>query len=165
MQKSRIGLSFQDHHTLQKHSTDNSDKQAGKASTCTHISWSGPPAPTAHVHKPLQQVLKPGELLALQKVQHPNNGKTSVNRLPLMKQQILSHYSSCFKGIGQFPEDPYKTCSKESSNPPWRCFQRRNQVFGGTRHSRRGYWTYKFGQFICYCGKGHQQPPCSKPHH
>ena len=70
--------------------------------------WSGPLAPGAHVRKPLQQVLKPGDLLALRKVQHLHNGRTSVNRLPLMKQDILSHYSSCFEGIGHFPGDPYK---------------------------------------------------------
>ena len=46
-----------------------------------NTSWSGPPAHCAHVHKPLRQVLKPGDLLALRKVQHPHNGRTSVNRL------------------------------------------------------------------------------------
>ena len=30
-----------------------------------NTSWSGPPAPSAHVHKPPQQVLKPEDLLAL----------------------------------------------------------------------------------------------------
>ena len=50
-----------------------------------NTSWSGPPAPCAHVHKPMPQVLKPGDSLALKKVQHPQNGRTSVNRLPLMK--------------------------------------------------------------------------------
>ena len=58
-----------------------------------NTSWSGPPAPCAHVHKPPPQVLKPRDSLALRKVQHPHNGRTSVNRLPLMKQDILSHYS------------------------------------------------------------------------
>ena len=38
-----------------------------------------------HVHQPTVQVCKPGELLALRKVKHPLNGKTSVNRLPLTK--------------------------------------------------------------------------------
>ena len=76
-------------------------------------SWSGPPAPSAHVHKPLQQVLKPRDSVALRKVQHPHNGRTSVNRLPLMKQEILSHYSSCFEGIGQFPGKPYKHLKPE----------------------------------------------------
>ena len=51
----------------------------------------GPPAPSAHVHKLPQQVLKPGDLVALQKDKHTHNGQTSVNRLPLTKQQILSH--------------------------------------------------------------------------
>ena len=62
----------------------------------------------AHVHKSIIQVCKPGESLALRKVKHPHNRRTSVNRLPLMKQDILSQYSSCFEGIGHFPGDPYK---------------------------------------------------------
>ena len=73
---------------------------------------------TVHIfHKLLRQVLKPGDLLALRKVQHPHNGRTSVNRLPLMKQDILSHYSSCFEGIGHFPEDPYKFYLKPEHKP------------------------------------------------
>ena len=61
-----------------------------------------------HVHQPTSQVCKPGELLALRKVKHPLNGKTSVSRLPLTKQDILSQYSGCFEGIGHFPGDLYK---------------------------------------------------------
>ena len=61
-----------------------------------------------HVHQPMSQVCKPGESLALRKVKHPLNGRTSVNRLPLTKQDILSQNSSCFEGIGHFPGDPYK---------------------------------------------------------
>ena len=60
-----------------------------------------------HVHQPKSQVCKPGELLALRKVKHPLNGKTSVSRLPLTKQEILSQYFGCFEGIGHFPGDPY----------------------------------------------------------
>ena len=73
-----------------------------------NTSRSGPPAHCAHVHKRPRQVLKPGDSLALRKVRHPHNGRTSVNRLPLTKQDILSHYSGCFKGIGHFPGEPYK---------------------------------------------------------
>ena len=58
------------------------------------------------VHQPAVQVCKPGESLTLRKAKHPHNGRTSVNRLPLTKQDILSQYSSCFEGIGHFPEDP-----------------------------------------------------------
>ena len=61
-----------------------------------------------HVHQPTSQVCKPGESLALRKVKHPLNGKTSVSRLPLTKQDILSQYSGCFEGTGRFPGDPYK---------------------------------------------------------
>ena len=54
-----------------------------------------------HVHQPTSQVCKPGESLALRKVKHPHNGKTSVSRFPLTKQDILSQYSCCFEGIGR----------------------------------------------------------------
>ena len=82
-----------------------------------NTSQNGPPSPSTHVHKSLQQVLKPRDLLALRKVQHPHNGRTSVNRLPLMKQDILSHYSGYFEGIGPFPGDPYKFHLKPEHKP------------------------------------------------
>ena len=87
------------------------------AHSVQNTSWSGPPAHCPHVHKLLRQVLKPGDLLALRKVQHPHNGRTSVNRLPLMKQDILSHYSNCFEGIGHFPREPYKFHPKPEHKP------------------------------------------------
>ena len=34
-----------------------------------------------------------------------------------MKQDILSHYSSCFEGIGYFPGDPYKFHLKPEHKP------------------------------------------------
>ena len=71
----------------------------------------------AHVHKLTIQVCKPGELLALRKVKHPHNGRTSVNRLPLTKQDILSQYSGCFEGIGCFPGDLYKFHLKPEHKP------------------------------------------------
>ena len=40
-----------------------------------------------------------------------------MNRLPLMKQDILSQYSSCFEGIGCFPGDPYKFHLKPEQKP------------------------------------------------
>ena len=46
-----------------------------------------------HVHQPVSQVCKPGEALALRTVKHPHDGRTSVSRLPLTKQDILSQYS------------------------------------------------------------------------
>ena len=82
-----------------------------------NTSQSGPPAPSAHVHKPPQQVLKPRDSLVLRKVRHPHNGWTSVNRLSLMKQEILSHYSNCFNGIGQFPGELYKFHLKPEHKP------------------------------------------------
>ena len=56
-------------------------------------------------------------MVALRKVQHPHNSRTSVNRLPLMKQEILSHYSGCFEGIGQFPGKLYKFYLKPEYKP------------------------------------------------
>ena len=70
-----------------------------------------------HVHQPLSQVCKPGELLALRKVKHPLNERTSVSRLPLTKQDILSQYSGCFEGIGHFPGDLYKFHLKPDYKP------------------------------------------------
>ena len=70
-----------------------------------------------HVHQPMSQVCKPGESLASRKVKHPLNGRTSVNRLPLTKQEILSQYSGCFEGIGHFPGDPYKFHLKPEHKP------------------------------------------------
>ena len=70
-----------------------------------------------HVHQPMSQVCKPGELLALRKVKHPLNGRTSVSRLPLTKQEILPQYSSCFEGIGRFQVDPYKFHLKPEHKP------------------------------------------------
>ena len=61
-----------------------------------------------HEHQPQSQVCKPGESLALRKVKTPYNGKTSVSRFPLTKQDILSQFSGCFEGIGHFPRDPYR---------------------------------------------------------
>ena len=82
-----------------------------------NTSWSGPPAPSAQVHKLLHQVMKPRDSLALRKVQHLHNGRTSVNRLLLIRQDILSHYSSCFEGIRHFPGDPYKFHLKPEHKP------------------------------------------------
>ena len=70
-----------------------------------------------HVHQPTSQVCKPGESLALRKVKHPFNGKTSVSRFPLTKQDILSQYSGCFEGIGRFPGDLYKFHLKPDYKP------------------------------------------------
>ena len=42
-----------------------------------------------HVHKLTVQVCQPGESLALRKVKHPHNGRTSVNGLPLMKKDNI----------------------------------------------------------------------------
>ena len=118
---SQNGNSFQDHHTLQASIATVTAKQADpvhvNALPMQNTSWSRPPAPDAHVHKPLQQVLKPRDSLALRKVQHSHNGRTCVNRLPLMKQDILSHYSSCFEGIGCFPGGLYKFHPKPEHKP------------------------------------------------
>ena len=70
-----------------------------------------------YVHQPMSQVCKPGELIALRKVKHPLNARTSVSRLPLTKQDILSQYSGCFEGIGCFPGDPYKSHLKPDYKP------------------------------------------------
>ena len=83
-------------------------KQVNPVQVHQDTSCKAPLGHCAHVHKSTLQVCKPGESLALRKVKHPHNGRTSVNRLPLMKQDILSQYSGCFEGIGHFQGDLYK---------------------------------------------------------
>ena len=53
----------------------------------------------AHVHKSTVQACKPGESLALRKVKHPHNGKTSV-KTPIDKARHSVTIFSCFEGIG-----------------------------------------------------------------
>ena len=91
--------------------TATTTKQINAVQVNKNTSWSGHPAHCAHIHKSTVPVCKPGELLALRKV------RTLVNRLPLTKQDILSHYSSCFEGIGCFPGDPYKFHLKPEHKP------------------------------------------------
>ena len=92
-------------------------KQVNPAHVHPDTSCKAPLGHCAHVHKSTVQVCKPGELIALRKVKYPHNGRTSVNRLPLTKQDILSQYSGCFEGIGHFPWDPYKFHLKPEHKP------------------------------------------------
>ena len=91
--------------------------QVNPAQVPQDMSHNTPPESCMHVHQPMSQVCKPGESLALRKVKHPLNGRTSVSRLPLAKQDILSQYSGCFEGIGCFPGDPYKFYLKPDYKP------------------------------------------------
>ena len=68
-----------------------------------------------HVHQSTSEVCKLGESLALRKVK--DNGKTSVSRFPLTKQDIFSQFSSCFEGIGCFPGDLHKFHLKPEHEP------------------------------------------------
>ena len=92
-------------------------KQVNPVHVHQDTSHKAPLGHCAHVHKLTIQVCKPGESLALRKVKHPHNGRTSVKRLPLTKQDILSQYSSCFEGIGHFPWDPHKFHLKPKHKP------------------------------------------------
>ena len=80
-------------------------------------SCNGHPPYCMHVHQPQSQVCKPGELLALRKVKTPHNGKTSMSRFPLTKQEVLSQFSGCFEGIGHFPGDLYRFHLKPDHKP------------------------------------------------
>ena len=92
-------------------------KQVNPVHVHPDTSHKAPLGHCVHVQKRTVQVCKPGELLALRKVKHPHNGRTSVNRLPLTKQDFLSQYSGCFEGIGHFPGDLYKFHLKPEYKP------------------------------------------------
>ena len=100
-------------------STATTGRTSTKQVNPVHLDTShkGPLGHCMHVHQPAVQVCKPGKSFALRKVKHPHNGRTSVNRLPLTKQDILSQYSSCFEGIGCFPGDLYKFHLKPDYKP------------------------------------------------
>ena len=72
-------------------------KQVNPVYVHPDTSYKAPLGHCGHVHKLTIQVCKPSESLALRKVKHPHNGRTSVNRLPLTKQDILSQYSVALK--------------------------------------------------------------------
>ena len=92
-------------------------KQVNPVHVHAETSCKAPLEHCMHVHQPAIHVCKPGESLALRKVKHLHNGRTSVNRLPLTKQDILSQYSGCFEGIGCFSGDPYKFHLKPEYKP------------------------------------------------
>ena len=117
---------FQDHHTHQSYDWKNKYFQTTPNTTGQQVNPVQVPQDMSrnthlehcmHVYQPVNQVCKPGESLALGKVKHPLNGRTSVSRLPLTKQDILSQYSGCFEGIGHFPGDPYKFHFKPDYKP------------------------------------------------
>ena len=92
-------------------------KQVNPVQVHPDTSCKAPLGHCVHVYKLTIQVCKPGELLALRKIKHPHNGRTSVNRLPLTKQDILSQYFGYFEGIGCFPGYLYKFHLKPEHKP------------------------------------------------
>ena len=73
--------------------TPNTRQQVPKDMSCnTHLES------CMHVHQPTSQVCKLGESLALRKVKHPLNGKTSVSRFPLTKQDIYHNILVALEG-------------------------------------------------------------------
>ena len=111
--------------------------------------------------------------LTLRKVQHSHNGRISVNRLPLMKQDILSHYSGCFEGIGCFLGDPYKFYLKPEHKPA-RHAPRKVPIHLEDAFKEEIKSLVELGileevkehtdRVICNCGKGLRKPPLSKSH-
>ena len=117
VQMAQLVASFRTTTPSKPATTDTTTKQVNPVHVHQNTSQNASPAHCACVHKSTIQVCKPGESLALKKAKHPHNGRTSVNRLPLMKQDILSQYSCCFEGIGCFPGDPYKFHLKPEHKP------------------------------------------------
>ena len=106
--------SFQDHHTL----CTSYDGKTGRSKTCTHkyfMEWTSSSLCTCP--QAAKVGLQTRRIVTLTIVKHPHNGRTSVNRLPLTKQDILSHYSSCFEGIECFPGELYKFHLKPEHKP------------------------------------------------
>ena len=76
-----------------------------------------PPTCCMHVHQLQSQICKPGKPRALKEVKHPHKGRTSVSRLPLVKQDISSQDSGYSEGIGLFTRDLCKFHLKSDLQP------------------------------------------------
>ena len=123
-------------------------------------SHSEPPICCMHVHQPQSQACKPGELPALRKVKTPHNGKTSMNRSPLEKQEISSQFSSCFERIGRFPGDPCKFHLKPDHQPARHASKKQgipkevnehtdwvhSNIFVEKAFERKSYYTHSTGE-------------------
>ena len=92
-----------------------------------NTSRNGLPQYYVHVQQPTSQVCKPGESLASRKVKTPYNGKTSVSRFPLAKQDISSQYSGCFEGIERFPGVRASFTSSQTTS--WQDMHQRNKGY------------------------------------
>ena len=117
----RDGNSFQDHHTLCTSIDDNVSK-AGKSSTCKHTpsakyftEW------TSSNQCTCPQAATTGSetwrLVSLEKSPAPAQWKDFCEQTPIDEARHLSHYSSCFEGIGHFPGDLYKFHLKPEHKP------------------------------------------------
>ena len=106
---SGVSNSFQDHHTLHT-STNNGNSAAGKPSTCKYMGnskyfmeW------TCSTQCTCPQATATGSqtqrIISLEKWPSPAQWKDFCEQTPI---DILSHYSSCFEGIGHFPGELYK---------------------------------------------------------
>ena len=109
---------LQDHHTLQKciKTDDVSNKYPRKYFFNSHTSISCQNY-FSSTQCTCSQAIKLGESVAMSNVKILMNGRTSVMRTPLTKQEVLSQYSSCFEGIGQFSGEPYKYQLKLKHRP------------------------------------------------
>ena len=72
-------------------------KQVNPVYVHQDTSFKAPLGHCAHVHKLTIEVCKPGESLALRKVRHPHNGRTSVNRLPLRSKTFCHNIPVALK--------------------------------------------------------------------
>ena len=111
-----------------------------------NMSRNGLPQYYVHVHQPQSQVCKLGESSALQKVKTPHNGKTSVSRFPLTKQEISSQFSSCFEGIGRFPGDPYRFHLKPDHQPARHASKKQGISEEEKALEREPYYTHSTGE-------------------
>ena len=97
-----------------------------------------------HVHQMESQVCKPGEMLALRKVQHPHNGRISVNRFPLTKQEISSQDSGYSEGIGLFTRDLCKFHLKSDLQPTIHASQKQEIPLQVNTENVNTHWVHSY---------------------
>ena len=83
--------------TVMTGTTTMTTKQVNPVHVHPVTSCKAPLGHCTHVHQLAVQVCKPGESLALRKVKHPHNRRTSVNRLPLTNKTFCHNIPVALK--------------------------------------------------------------------
>ena len=123
----------------------NTSHSTRRPASGTHQFYSHlPPTCCIHVHQPQSQICKMGKLPALREVKHPHKGRTSVSRLPLVKQDISSQDSGYSEGIGLFTRDLFKFHLKSDLQPTIHASQKQGIPLQVNTENVNTHWVHSY---------------------